>query len=152
MEKTRLTITEAAEAAGLSRSYFHTSIMKTGKISKKNDSTTGKPYVETSELARLFPEQVHAWMQTQNTQKTPPTEHNKTPEKNAEYSDTTSKNTEKTEAELLRELEELRGKLTVVEAEKKFMQEKIDWYKAQLPAPKKKRGLVKRLLAAALDE
>lgn len=46
-------LTEAASLAGLSRSYFHTNFIKTGKISvDRNDPKN--PKVDTSEILRVF--------------------------------------------------------------------------------------------------
>lgn len=51
---TRLNMTQAAKLAGISRNTLHTKIKK-GIISKSKDSK-GKPYIELSELLRIYPD------------------------------------------------------------------------------------------------
>ncbi len=47
-------ITEAARLAGKSRSTLYKTYIETGKLSVGQDSATGRPVVDTSELIRVF--------------------------------------------------------------------------------------------------
>jgi hypothetical protein len=49
----RLSISEAARQAGISRQYLHKKYISSGKLSVNKDEQ-GKPYVDSSELARVF--------------------------------------------------------------------------------------------------
>ncbi len=49
-----VSISEAARLAGKSRSTLYKTYIETGKLSVVQDSATGKPVVDTSELIRVF--------------------------------------------------------------------------------------------------
>ena len=49
----RLSISEAARQAGISRQYLHTRYIKRGVLTAFTDET-GKPYVESADLLRVF--------------------------------------------------------------------------------------------------
>lgn len=51
----RVSITTACEISGKSRSYFYAHYLKPGKVSKHTDDS-GKPYIDLSELIRVFGE------------------------------------------------------------------------------------------------
>jgi hypothetical protein len=63
----KVTVTEAAKLAGLSRSYFHIRYLKTGEISVERDEN-GKPQIDTAELFRVFGELKHAKQQNDSTE------------------------------------------------------------------------------------
>jgi uncharacterized membrane protein YfhO len=50
---TRVTVTEAAQIAGISRTTMYKSYLNNGVLSKSRED--GKVYIERSELARVFP-------------------------------------------------------------------------------------------------
>jgi len=50
----KISITQAAKLAGISRQHFYKGYINTGKISISKDSD--KSYVDSSELLRVFPE------------------------------------------------------------------------------------------------
>lgn len=51
----QVTVTEACELVGLSRSYFYKKYIHTGKVSVTR-TLEGKPQIDTSELLRVFGE------------------------------------------------------------------------------------------------
>ena len=52
--KTRLSITEAIELSGISRSQFYSKYINKGRISKLRDENN-KVYIDSAELFRVFP-------------------------------------------------------------------------------------------------
>ncbi|MCW8932123.1 MAG: hypothetical protein OQL19_18060 [Gammaproteobacteria bacterium] len=55
--KTRLSITEAINLSGVSRSQFYSKYINKGRISKLRDENN-KVYIDSSELFRVFPNSV----------------------------------------------------------------------------------------------
>ena len=83
-----VTITQAAELAGISRSHFHRHYVKSGKISVKRDKNN-KPQVDTAEILRVFGELKATAEATPHhsdatAQATPPKHHTSTPPENTQ--------------------------------------------------------------------
>lgn len=109
----KVTITEAAKLAGLSRSYFHMKYIKMGKISITRDDNN-KPFVDTSELLRVFP------VLENNKQVDAESKHEITPIENAER------------VALQAENNFLRKQLTLAQDRERWLQHTVDKLADQL--------------------
>jgi len=61
----KVTITEAAKLAGISRAHLYNRYIKTGAISVSKDSRD-RPYIDTSELLRVFGELSNTSLNTED--------------------------------------------------------------------------------------
>lgn len=117
----KVTITEAAKLAGLSRSYFHVQYVKTGKITVDRDRNN-KPQIDTSELLRVFGSLKH------NKQENTSTEHEIT--LNNSQENTT----------LRQENAFLREQLAVAQDRERWLQQTVDTLTNQLKLLEHKPG------------
>jgi len=117
----QVNITQAAKLAGLSRSHFQKSYVKTGKITVSRDNKD-RPQIDTAELLRVFGELHHT---PAHTPEAHTTTHQHTPQPHT------------TELELLRQQladyeqreKEARRR---VEQQEQDAAKREDWYQAQI--------------------
>jgi len=123
----KLSITEAANLAGVSRNTMYSKIKK-GILSKSKDSK-GRAYIELSELLRVYPD-------ASNKEDV---KHDVQPEQSVT-------------AEELQELVTLRAQVALYEQKEEMLNERVEFYKGEverlrLTGPEKpmKQGLMARL-------
>ena len=119
----QLTITEAIKRSPIGKTYFYSQYIDTGKITVSVDGS-GKKYIDSSELLRVFGEMKSAPPeQTVNVQEQPA------------VGDTVQPNSESSEqAELIKELRE---QIEDLKTDKKFYQSQIVSLTNRLEAPTK---------------
>lgn len=116
----KLTITQAIEQSGISRTHFYTHYIKKGLISVSEDS--GKKFIDSSELVRVFPNLKSE--QSPNVQV-----------------QTESHTPEQTKSEQSELVSVLREQVAELKADKEFLQTQIVSLTNRLPAPS---GPIKR--------
>lgn len=115
----KLTITQAIEQSGISRTHFYSHYIKKGLISVSEHN--GKKHIDSSELVRVFPD-----LQSEQKQSTPEqTELNAPVQPKAKQTE---------QSELVRTLQE---QVNDLKADKEFLQTQIVSLTNRLPAPKK---------------
>lgn len=119
----KVSISEAARLAGVARSNFYTTYIKQGRISVSVDSS-GKKYIDTSELLRAFPEiKQDTSTGQQDRTETGQAGQNRTVEKTPIETEETSQSAE---------LELLKTKLTASESQVKELQRDKQWLQDQV--------------------
>jgi septal ring factor EnvC (AmiA/AmiB activator) len=118
----RVNVSRAIELAGVSRSTFYSSYVKQGRITVSRDNT-GKKYIDTSELLRVFGELKETEPDTPDTQPNSSTEH---PTEQLRTPDKTEPNS------LLLELEKLKLERQNLKERLSAAQEREAWYKKQI--------------------
>lgn len=132
----KLTITDAAKTVGLSRSHFHMTYVKPGKITVERDDQ-GKPWVDTSELLRVFGKLQGT--NIENTHEVFGGEHQKTLTEHNENA------TLQAEVRLLREqLLEAKNRETWLQAQVEKLTDTVRLLEHR-PAPAPRRGFFARL-------
>lgn len=114
----RVSISKAIKLAGVSRSTFYSSYIKKGRVTVSNDNT-GKKYIDTSELIRVFGTLQEESPNTPNSSTEHPAEQVRTP-------------TETASNELLIEVGQLRSENKNIKEQLSDSREREDWYKKQI--------------------
>lgn len=130
----RLSITQAIEQSGVSRTHFYTHYIKKGLISVSEHN--GKKYIDSSELLRVFPD-LATEQPPNNTEQTKLN----TPEQKI------ANNTEQIE-----QIKLLREQVADLKADKAFLQSQVVSLTNRLPAPAKKQNWFMRFWTAKDDE
>ena len=117
----RLTITQAIEQSGISRTHFYTHYIKKGLISVSEHS--GKKYIDSSELVRVFPD-LKTEQPPDNTEQTQKHSPEQPPPNNLEQTE---------------QIKLLKEQIADLKADKDFLKSQVVSLTNRLPSPAEKR-------------